>query len=464
MFALAWGVPMSALAQDTLLTTHASVPVHLASRDVEELLALAKDRAPDASIFAEHPPVFYDALVSQKVIDCYSTMMMRSTLKNYAADAGAPPSGVAFQDSHTYNGMQKTLGRSVEGRFLQGRGDNVDRTIVTFFTQPTLTPLMQEFVDRMRSGLAADVSVGFLGGRTVCSICGGEMFGWWYGRESDNMCWHYPGVEYAVKDEDGKKTGERQIAIGQIEDAHLSEVSTVFDGATPGAGIIGMKARAALERGFLPDEVRSVLEQRYQIEIASGTRLFLPVPATVATTRESNITIARAVAGLSTDREDSMPTEDKAKTFTQDEIDRAIATARAEVTAPLRDAIRATGIEMNGDEDLALPIARLAEKIRTLTPQAKDGERYRDDLIEQTLNEGVRAYGDKFDKDAERAEMRLISIDGIKRRLALLEPLADDIFKGGRATEDGDGPIVSPNATPTAITGRRRRNVRAYGG
>jgi hypothetical protein len=45
---------------------------------------------------------------------------------------------------------------------------------VTFFTQPTLSPVMDEFVNRMRSGLAADVSVGFNGGRTVCSICGGE--------------------------------------------------------------------------------------------------------------------------------------------------------------------------------------------------------------------------------------------------------------------------------------------------
>lgn len=462
---------MSGITGESLLVDQIRVPVHLASRDHAELLELTKNRAPDASIFEQHPPVFFDALVSQKIIDAYSTMMMRSTLKNYAADAGAEPSGVTFQDSHKYDGMQRTLGRSIEGRFIQARGDTVDRTVVTFFTQPTLTPLMQEFTDRMRSGLAADVSVGFTGGRTICSICGGEMFGWWYGRDSDNICWHYPGMEYAVKDEDGKKTKERVVAIGQIEDAHLSEVSTVFDGATPGAGIIGMKARAAAERGLLPDEMRRALESRWQIDIKDGRALFLPGAAAqaradaIAVVTQANIVPDEA--GPHHEEERTMTT------YTQEELDKALEQARTQeralALAPVLASLRATGIEIKDETDLTVPVRALQAKIDELTPRAKDGDAYRDDLVEKVVTEGVRVWGNKYDKDAERAELRGISLDGVKRRLANYEPLADDIFKEGRSTEDGDGPILNTNTnvsagdSPTRIEGRRRRHSRAYG-
>ncbi len=446
---------------DSLLVDHIRVPIHLASRDQAELLGLVRERAPDPSVFSEHPPVFFDAQVSSKEIDSYSTMMMRSTLKNYAADAGAPPSGVAFQDSHKYDGMARTLGRSVEGHFVQGRGDNPDRTTVTFFTQPSLSPQMEEFVQRARSGLAADVSVGFIGGRTVCSICGGEMFGWWYGRGGEDACWHYPGVEYPVLDGNGKKTKETVVAIGQIEDAHLSEVSTVFDGATPNAGIIGMKARAASAAGQLPDEVRRALESRWQIDITDGRRLFVPAPDTAGTA-------ARPVRAEDTT---VVPTPQEGERmadsiYTQEDLDRALATARAEATAPVLAAIRATGIELPTDADAVAGVRALAGKLGDLEPRAKDGDTYRDDLIEECLGHGVRVYGNAFDKDAERADLRALPIASIKRQIGKLKPLGDDIFKGGRSTEDGDGVKLREGATPVELSGRRRhrRVPEAYGG
>lgn len=448
--------------QDDQTVEHQRVPAGPSTRDAAELLAAIEKRAPDPKVFEQHPPVFFDAEVSSRRVDSYDTVMMPSSLRNYAEDAGKDV-GVAFQDSHKYDGMVRTLGRSVEGRFVQGRGEeHPARTLVTFFTQPTLSPLMAEFHDRMRSGLAADVSIGFSGGKTICSICGKEMFSWWsYSSRDDDPCWHFPGVEYDLTGKDGKPTGAREIALGQIEDAHLSEVSTVFDGATPGAAIIGIKARAAHQRGMLSEEARRAIEQRWQIDLATGRRLFLPESFTSATIPIPELLRATGAGAGALASDPSSQEERTMATFTQEELDQAVAAARGQererALAPVLAAIRGTGIAIEDEGDLATPVRALQSKIAELTPRAKDGDTYRDDLIAQVCEEGVRVWGNAFDKEAETADLRALAIASIKRRLAHYKPLADDIFKDGRGTEDGDGPVVKPDTEREEISSRRRR-------
>jgi hypothetical protein len=242
----------------------------------EALLARARERALDASILDdEGAPFFFRAEISSGRLDAYNTVMMPSTLRNFAQDAEA---GTPFQNSH--NTRQLPIGRSLAGRYVGAQGNGVARVEAEFFT---VTGLRMGDVDTdhliraMRSGIVRDVSVGFFGGRTVCSICGGDML-------TDVACTHVPGLTYDTRDpQTGRPTGTKAVAMGHIEGAHLAEVSAVFRGATPGAAVL--KAQREAEGGRLRPEAARLLEERWRIRLPQAHRAWAgggPAPAAPA--------------------------------------------------------------------------------------------------------------------------------------------------------------------------------------
>src|SRR5690348_8122017 len=90
----------------------------------DELLTKAKAGALDASIFEEFTPLFWSSEISNNTLDAYSTRMMPSTLRNYAAEAEA---GVSFQDSHAVDGLVRTFGQSIGGRYTGPQGNGIAR-------------------------------------------------------------------------------------------------------------------------------------------------------------------------------------------------------------------------------------------------------------------------------------------------------------------------------------------------
>ena len=235
----------------TVFATAAQVHVRASTAD---LIALARSRrALDDAIFESNPPFFWTAEISSGRLDSHYTRMAPSTLRNYAADAEA---GVAFQQSH--NTRELSLGRSLSGSFVGGQGNGVARVVADFYTIRGLQ-LGQLSTDQLivgiRSGIVADVSVGFYGGRFICSICGRDIL-------RDYDCRHYPSFEYEV---DGGGTTRKEVCTADVEDAHLSEVSAVHDGSTPGAEII--KAQMEAERGRMTSEVRALFEARHRIRL-----------------------------------------------------------------------------------------------------------------------------------------------------------------------------------------------------
>ncbi len=65
----------------------------------------------------------------------------------------------------------------------------------------------------------------------------------------------------------GKPTGERQTVEAAIEDAHLAETSGVYDGATPEASILVIKARELADAGKLDPKEARFIEDRYRVRI-----------------------------------------------------------------------------------------------------------------------------------------------------------------------------------------------------
>jgi hypothetical protein len=226
-------------------------------------------------------PYINTAWASTNLIDSYHTRMRDSSLRNYADDA---TKGISLQNSHRENELP--FGRTFLGRYKPGRGSNPARAEMDFYIPPNLNVNGVNSNDVIRAidyGTARDVSIGFYGGDLRCSIDGKLMMGdllslLLFGGDDDSAdvrdpnapCNHLPGLEYGVRDREGKLTGDRAVAIGEVDGAHCAELSIVFDGATPMAQISGRavpvlaKAQRMLEMDALSPTTAMALERRYR--------------------------------------------------------------------------------------------------------------------------------------------------------------------------------------------------------
>lgn len=369
-----------------------SYPARVGSRaTTRELLDLAKARhAFDPAVLDEHPPFFFPAEISSTRLDSYYTHMALSTLRNFAADAEA---GVSFQNSHNFYALG--IGRVITGAYEEM--ESGARVVSDVYTIPGMnlgTVRTDDFILGVRSGVVKDVSVGFYGGRWTCDVCGRDMLSF--------DCPHIPGLTYQVEGAD--KVNRTVVATASIEDAHLAEVSAVFDGATPSATIL--KAATEADAGRLRPESARLLEARYRIHLPGARHVFPGASLT------------------------PMPVSDRPLT---EDNDMDLAEVRAALTE----------IGQSGDGDVLATIRALGSHVTTLeqerdrlAPLADDGRAYRADLIEETLSEGVRAFGADFPAETFRALLEEQSLDAIKKLLAHHRAVAARELPTGRQSTD----------------------------
>lgn len=169
-----------------------------------------------------------EILASNKNIDFYKTQKQDSTLNNYVNDA---KQRVSFLDSHKHDSTG--YGHTVDGRRV---GDDVFVDVAVLYNEKwngNLTYAKGEDLIFAMRHRPFDVSVGFCNERIMCSIDGHNMM-------SDD-CEHLLGERV--------KIGTKEVeAIGEIEDGHLTEVSLVYDGATPGCESLTPEYRDKLTR------------------------------------------------------------------------------------------------------------------------------------------------------------------------------------------------------------------------
>ncbi|MEW6210152.1 MAG: hypothetical protein AB1631_17430 [Acidobacteriota bacterium] len=414
-----------------------------------ELLTLAREaRFVDEEVFEELKPFFFQAEISNNLLDSYFTRMSSKTLSNFADDAKA---GVSLQDSH--NARRLGVGRSVSGKYE--KSGEVERVVAEFYTVRGLNfndatyQTSDDFINAIRAGIASDVSVGFYGGMWICSVCKVDMWDW------ESGCRHWPGDEVEIKDENGN-TLRKEIVFAWIADARLSEVSLVYNGATPGAVIL--KAERAIHEGILRPEKVRVLEHRYRIKLPDARQVYAP--------------------GNTTER--SIDMSDEKPTGAQ--LIEAQAEARTAALADVRAALTEAGLKPEGDlltfvrslkpEAPATPDpdADLAKHLRASLDQAEakeperlkgfrdlatkegaeklvslasDGQTYRSDLIGEAIAEGVRAHGAEFAQETYRQMLQKSDIATIKRMRDDWKAVADKNLAGGRQTEDSNDPPQS---------------------
>ena len=362
--------------------------------------------------------------ISSTRLDSYFTHMMASTLQNFAQEA---QEGRSFLDSH--DGGKLGLGYTFGGE-LALEGDNA-LAVANFYTVPGIRfggqhsfASTDDFIKAVEARIVRDVSVGFHGGRWVCDICGGDYFRY-------SQCSHFAGVEYEQTGEDG--VTKRTLATVGIHDAHLSEVSAVFDGATPGAMI--RKAQAGVRDGQLKGEALAFLEQRYRVPLLSTPDNWRGVD-------------------LPKDKPGNSAGRDKSAAGGRNSLgDSTMETVELNV-----DAIRAAlGVGMtdnpieSADNALAL-MRKVAKELARLTPLADDGRAYRDDLVAQALAEGVRAQGEGFPQETYRAMLTDAPLDHIKQiRDQFAAQAAKQLPTGRQTTEEDEQEREQPQSEPESV-------------
>jgi len=341
----------------------------------------------------------WQAEISSDRLDSYYTHMAESTLRNFANDA---QTGVPFLDSH--NNRQLGYGHSYVGRFEPG---DVSRVVAEFYTVPGIRfsggqtyASTDDFIRAMKAALVRDVSVGFHGGDIICDICGNSFYDW-------RSCDHWPGVEYTVGDEGDEKV----TSTFTIDDASLSEVSGVYDGATPGAMID--RARWQVEKGVMSPRAAIFLERRYRINLPG--RMTWPgvnIPSTNPTERSEIM---------------ERDTEN--------------------ILSEVWDICRNAGAPEEHDTALSA-VNWLAGEAERLRPLADEGRQYRSDLIEDALAEGVRAMGDQFPAETYRGMLKRAGLESIKALRDQWAAMAARQLPGGRQTTDTDEtpPVRQPES------------------
>jgi len=407
---------------------------------------------------------FFEAEISSTSLDAYFTHMADSTLRNFARDAGE---GISLLDSH--DGYKLGVGYSASGRYEEQ--DGAGRVVATFYIVPGLNyggrhsfAASDDFIRAIRSGVVRDVSVGFYGGRWVCDLCKQPYFG------QGSTCTHVAGYEYDIE-RDGRMT--RELCTVAIHDARLSEVSLVYDGATPGAMIL--KAEQEAEAGRMsPADIRQ-FEQQYRVKLPRPSAVATdPVRVPVITPADVTLSAGAGAKGVRTMQEDEeVVTEPEAAEVETPAGEAAANAAGAEAQAAVEE-VRAAMLESAApqgaplaagvrwlNEQLVQATRQLNEaqaEVARLQPLADQGRAYREELVNQAVAEGVRAMGEAFPEETYRAMLTNAPLEHIRQVRDTFAAQGDARFPGGRQTRDLEEKEETPkrDAVPAAAYGVRK--------
>ncbi len=399
-------------------------------RSAEEMIAEVRRRAHDPSVFDDaRTPFPWGAEISSDRIDAYFTFMDESTLRNFAADAEA---GVSFQNSHVTR--QLGFGRSIGGRYVDE--ETAKRTIAEFYTVPGVRlneVSTDDFIIGVRSSLIADVSVGFHGGTWRCTICARDLWDW--------DCEHVPGWKYEVASDD--KVIREILALARIEGAHLSEVSAVYDGATPGAAVL--KSQEEARRGRIRPEVARFVETRYRCRLPDQV---MNVPVPEIPQKEDRMS-------------ESPPQPEQTAAATQEQVSvdsGELAVLRAQITDQTRaaDAQRARAdVFTRALTEAGIDVAteELADRLRTLVAEAAAGRQYRADLLDEAIKARVQAFGRSAEEERYRALLERLPLEDVRGFRDEWRSIASGRLPVGRRSEDGGDPLPAPaEKNPRAYT------------
>lgn len=402
----------------------------------------------DASIDVERI-AFWRALISNSSIDSYFTRMAKSSLKYYSADSGNPT--VSFQNSHRHD--EFGVGRSVIGQLIETGTPPADMTadeyfpaVVTDFYSHRDLQLgdvsVEQFLLGVNTYIVKDVSIGFkenygLEAATnpfqyTCNICRQDYFGW--------DCRHIAGAMYemgesADSDPTDSEESREVMCVAWVENARLSEVSAVYDGANTNAMIL--KAEREARAGRLDADVKTYLERRFRFR-RSDSKLWTGAEFIDSKPDEAE---ARANKEAATGKTEGAEKNKKVRTNKMDGDEKTETTNTFEVliSPKLRETARNMGLEVKEQTAQEL-VNEISSRAAALTTKANAYDKLREQSIETVIKERIAAEGEKFDATKQAGVRSMLgNFEKVEDILEYGEPwrtAADERFSQGRKTDD----------------------------
>lgn len=382
---------------------------------LDKINALAKRTLSKEEVFAFSTKMVGDALLTERYIKLH-----KSLLELYKNDAKA---GVAFMLDHAWAGIQKALvyGRTFDASIKRSDGTvegetwalHGDTYIVRGKEKDGIST--DSIIADIEDGTLFDVSIGFGFETATCSVCGENYY----------RCEHWRGREYE---------GQLCYIIAKPP-GYLMELSGVFDGAYPTAGILSQMSlpEGQSELIQLPDEELKKLPSGIMTYASYGSNSgrLLTYHKKDDLVKGNVFSVPNLSKPKGSDQEMSEPvtyTQEQVDALVKEAVDKAVAEALA--NAPAVDP-PATPEAFMTQEQATEKLGKELPADKVLT-YAKEGMDYMAQLVEDAVAMGVRAQGNDFPAETWKNTFAGMSSQGIKDIMATFEKQAKEEIPAGR--------------------------------
>ena len=358
----------------------------------------------------EEAYTFQAKLVGDKVIPRRFSRITPNFLRKMADQAKR---GVSLLLDHSWANlgiMTIPLGRTYDSR-LQQEGDEYALYADHYMKlgQELNGIKVDQLADGIDAGTIFDTSIGFFTTKHNCSICKEGYF--------SGKCDHFRGMVY-----------EGITCIVEMDDGELMENSLVFDGAYPGAGVVGL---SNADSGELTTEWEQLSEDTKSLN--GDERVFYSFSnksglVGYVSRQQNNIENMKLSKG-----DESVTDEQKAALAAQQTQSIALAAANG-ILGQIR-----TLLSVDNDNDIL-------SKLTLLSAQAIDGEAYKVKVTETACGAGVRALGEAFNVEAMKLAFSNLPVVEIEKISASYEAQAQISLGGGGRHTQGEKPDLPANA------------------
>lgn len=382
---------------------------------LEKINALAKRTLSKEEVFAFSTKMVGDALLTERYMKLH-----KSLLELYKTDA---KTGVAFMLDHAWAGIQKALvyGRTFDASIKRSDGTvegetwalHGDTYIVRGKEKDGIST--DSIIADIEDGTLFDVSIGFGFETSICSVCGENYY----------RCEHWRGREY---------DGQLCYIIAKPP-GYLMELSGVFDGAYPTAGILSQMSlpEGQSELIQLPDEELKKLPSGIMTYASYGSNSgrLLTYHKKDDLAKGNTFSVPDLSKPKGSDQEMSEPvtyTQEQVDALIKEAVDKAVAEALA--NAPAVDP-PATPEAFMTQEQATEKLGKELPADKVLT-YAKEGMDYMAQLVDDAVAMGVRAQGNDFPAETWKNTFAGMSSQGIKDIMATFEKQAKEEIPAGR--------------------------------
>ena len=390
------------------------------NKQMEMINELAKVELEPEQVF-----VFPDKLVGDMIIPNRYMQISKQLLNVFKEDAN---SGVSLLIDHPWAGFGRPKAAIPYGRTFnsQLKKSDVEGEEWALFADHYIVRGKEidgistdSIIASIQDGTFFDTSIGWGADKYECSVCGKSYF----------SCEHYAGREYE---------GEICHVIAKPP-GFLMENSIVMDGAYPGAGVLSKNGNTENADMVLVDDMKG---------LSPGVSLFHTFSARkgklLTFARREDIEKKIIAQGATLSKGGEIVDKDKLDKDLEKEVKDELEKESKEEAKEVERAEANIDIFLtrNEVEDVFGNDSNIGPE--GLLMYAKEGMEYLSELAKEAEKWGVRAQGDKYNKEAWQTRYELMSADELKDIIETFKVEAESAILTGRQSDPDADKAVKP--------------------